>query len=562
MRIWINGKQLDTYAGSVSVTKTNNLWKFGKAEFVHTQTVKLPATNNNKDLLDFADEFRTQSSVARGFVDCLVDIDGVFEQGRLYVSGYSDGEFSVIMTFGKELQSLDVKLSEVINVSDYLVIDKTDNFKSVAAKDKDGTDVKRAFVTTNYLLTLLQGALGGIIDYNAFKHDNIGVATGYNSDNIEEVGSDLDVVISRTYNGLTESSTPSVSEKSVVSYSFNPSFVGGYDKSNLVKNALAFRAEGTTITNTYYAKLPYLIFPFDIILKFGSGCEDYAVNILADDYAGKPFTEIFKAQYGHYRTGYYGVETNVNLSNTQMTIKANTRFFICNFYDFYSSNQPDGSYITGIYYNNSGYNTFNVTFSLPLFSHAFIPDITIFNLLQLCAFSNSKLVYFDGEKYTTTDLSSIQSGNVFVADMVEVGYSVSEKAFDFAQKNYIKYKSGGQVLTYEIDNFHISDENTLLDIPFDGGDVSVAGTMQVYDDFPAFGIADGNTLSRFIATKNSIFESILANTRQVKIKFRMIYLDFVGISELDNFEYKGATLQWSSLQWSDGWCTATLQTLQ
>ena len=104
MRIWINDKQLDTYDGSLSVTKTNNLWKFGKAEFVHTQTVKIPATNNNKALLDFADEFRTQSSAARGFVDCLVDIDGVFEQGRLYVSGYEDGEFSVIITFGKELR--------------------------------------------------------------------------------------------------------------------------------------------------------------------------------------------------------------------------------------------------------------------------------------------------------------------------------------------------------------------------------------------------------------------------------------------------------------------------
>lgn len=561
MRIWINDKQLDTYEGSVSVTKANNIWKFGKAEFVHTQTVKLPATNSNKALLDFADEFRTQSSVARGFVDCLVDIDGVFEQGRLYVSGYSDGEFSVIITFGKELRSLDVKLSDVINRSDYLVIDTTDNFKSVSAKDKDGNDVKKAFVTTNYLLTLLHGALGGIIDYDAFKHDNIGVATGYNSENIEDVGSDLDVVISRTYNGLTESSTPSASDKSVVSYSFAPSFVGGYVRANIVKNALAFRAEGTTITNTYYAKLPYLMFPFDIILKFGSGCDDYAVNILSDDYVGKPFTEIFKAQYGHYRSGYDGVETNVNLSNTQMTIKANTRFFICHFYDFISSNQPDGSYITGVYYNNSGYNTFNVTFSLPLFNGNFIPDITIFNLLQLCAFAKSKLVYFDGVKYTTTDISSTQSCNVFVADIVEVGYSVSEKAFDFAQKNYIKYKSGGEVVSYDIDNLHISDEKTILDIPFDGGNVGVSGTMQVQDEFPAFGVSVGNTLNRFTPKKNINLENILANTRQVKIKFKMLYLDFVGIGELDCFQYKGATLQWSSMQWSDGWCTATLQTI-
>ena len=63
-------------------------------------------------------------------------------------------------------------------------------------------------------------------------------------------------------------------------------------------------------------------------------------------------------------------------------------------------------------------------------------------------------------------------------------------------------------------------------------------------------------------TKISGLDEFLSKTRQVKIKFRMTYLDFASIKELDNFEYKGATLQWSSLQWSDGWCTATLQTLQ
>ena len=146
MRIWINDTQLDTYEGSVSVSKTNNLWKFGKAEFVHTQTVKIPATNNSKALLDFADEFRTQSAVARGFVDCLVDIDGVFEQGRLYVSGYSDGEFSVIMTFGRELQSIDVKLSEAIKdsvIPDHLRIGETTDFMGTNLYDADGNVVKK-----------------------------------------------------------------------------------------------------------------------------------------------------------------------------------------------------------------------------------------------------------------------------------------------------------------------------------------------------------------------------------------------------------------------------------
>lgn len=561
MKIYIDGKQLDTYTNNVSVKKTNNLWKFGMAEFVHTQTVKLPATNNNKALLDFADEFRTQSAVARGFVDCLVDIDGVFEEGRLYVSGYSDGEFSVILTFGKELRSLDVKVSDVINVSDYLVIDTTDNFKSVSAKDKEGTSVKKPFVSTNYLLTLLQQAVGGIINFDDFKVDGIGIAMDGDAKDITDIGSDIGCTINREYHGLSEDSSISIKDKPAVSYELAPSFVNNYRRASTLKSALAFRAVGTDIVNTYYAKLAYLKFPFDIVLKFGSGCSDYSVNFLADNFNGKPFTEIFKAQYGHFRSGYYGEITQNDLSNTELKVPANTMFFIADFYDFYASNQSDGSFVTGIFYKDYGKNNFNVTITLPVFSYRFIPDITIYKLLQICAFASGKMVYYNGAQYVTTDLSTLQSGNTYNADVVIKWYSVSDKVFDFAQKNYIKYKSGGEVISYDIDNLHISDEKTILDIPFDGGNVGVSGTMQVQDEFPAFGVADGSTLSRFIATKNSNLERILANTRQVKIKFKMSYLDFIGIKELDNFEYKGATLQWSSMQWSDGWCTATLQTI-
>ena len=561
MRIWINDTQLDTYEGSVSVTKTNNLWKFGKAEFVHTQTVKIPATNNNKALLDFADEFRTQSSVARGFVDCLVEIDGVFEEGRLYVSGYSDGEFSVIITFGKELQSLDVKLSEVIKVGEYLVIDTTDNFKSVAAKDKDGNGVKKPFVSTNYLLTLMQKNLGSIINFDDFKVGGIGVAMDGDAKDITDIGSDIGCTINREYHGLSEDSSITISDKPAVSYELTPSFVNNYRRASTLKSALAFRAVGTDIVNTYYAKLAYLKFPFDIVLKFGSGCSDYSVNFLADNFKGKPFTEIFKAQYGHFRSGYYGEITQNDLSNTELKVPANTMFFIADFYDFYASNQSDGSFVTGIYYEDYGKNNFNVTITLPVFAYKFIPDMTIYQLLQICAFASGKMVYYNGAQYVTTDLSTLQSGKTYNADVVMKGYSVSDKVFDFAQKNYIKYKSGGEVVSYDIDNLHISDEKTILDIPFDGGNVDVSGTMQVQDGFPAFGIASGNTLSRFIATKNANLASVLANTRQVKIKFKMSYLDFIGIGEIDCFQYKGAQLQWSSIQWSDGWCTATLQTI-
>ena len=148
-------------------------------------------------------------------------------------------------------------------------------------------------------------------------------------------------------------------------------------------------------------------------------------------------------------------------------------------------------------------------------------------------------------------------------DVIAGGYSVTDKAFDYAQHNYVDFKSGGNKLDYTTNNVHLNEEKTLLTIPFDGGYYAGGGDtiFKPADGFPAIGSVQGKHF-RFNQISNiGGFNAFLQKTRQVKVKFRMSYLDFAGIKELDNFDYKGAPLQWSSLQWSDGWCTATLQTI-
>ena len=303
MRIWINDTQLDTYDGSVSVTKTNNLWKFGKAEFVHTQTVKLPATNNNKALLDFADEFRTQSAVARGFVNCLVDIDGVFEEGRLYVSGYSDGEFSVIITFGKELRSLDVKLVDAIKDSampDHLRIGASQDFVGAKLYDKDGTEVKKAAVKTNYLISLLNASGMSIIDYNAFAHTTLGIAFGVGADDVPIYDKDIPINFKRIGNSVVseEQSTTDIA------YSYNFADFPDFSKyAKVTRNAYklyVFKNTRPLTIKNYYGRIGYFQFPFDIELRFGSNANGYAVGFLdegqASTYEFIPVTQWF----GHY----------------------------------------------------------------------------------------------------------------------------------------------------------------------------------------------------------------------------------------------------------------------
>ena len=576
MRIWINDQQLDTYEGSVSVSKTNNLWKFGKAEFVHTQTVKIPATNNNKALLDFADEFRTQSSVARGFVDCLVEIDGVFEQGRLYVSGYSDGEFSVIITFGKELQSLDVKLVDAIKDSampEHLRIGASQDFVGAKLYDKDGAEVKKAAVKTNYLMSLLNASGMSMINYDVFKHTTLGIAFGVGADDVPMYDKDISVNFKR----IGDSVVSEQSGTTDVAYRYNfADFPDFAEYAKVTRNAYklyVFKQTRPLTIKNYYGRIGYYQFPFDIELRFGSNANGYAIGFLDESQASTyEFMPITQWQ-GHYinveaftvNGVASGAEISNDLSGTKILIPKNKKFVINYYTDFaYEKELISGSFVTG-YFTQGSVNDFTlqIPVSYGLFSKQFIPDITVYQLLQIIAAYNNKMLCFNGSKYTLAAVSEITGESDYQCKDVAKGITVSDKAFDFAQHNYVDYKSGGKSIDYTTNNVHLDEDKTLLQIPFDGGAVS-SGKFRLSDDFPAIGsiLPVTDLMYALNVTKISGLDEFLSTTRQVKVKFRMSYLDFVGIKELDNFEYKGATLQWSSLQWSDGWCTATLQTLQ
>ena len=576
MRIWINDQQLDTYEGSVSVSKSNNLWKFGKAEFVHTQTVKIPATNNNKALLDFADEFRTQSSVARGFVDCLVDIDGVFEDGRLYVSGYSDGEFSVIITFGKELQSLNVKLVDAIKDSampDHLRIDASQDFVGATLYDKDGAEVKKAAVKTNYLMSLLNASGMSVIDYDVFNHTTLGIAFGVGAEDVPMYDKDIPVNFRRIGNSVVSEDRNTTD----VAYTYNfadfADFAGYAKVTRDAYKLYVFKNTSPLTIKNYYGRIGYFQFPFNIELRFGSNANGYAVGFLnegkASTYEFMPVTQWF----GHYinveaftvNGVAAGEEVSDNLSGTKILIPKNQKFVINYYTEFsYDKELISGSFVSG-YFTQGSVNDFTlqIPVSYGLFSKQFIPDVTVYQLLQIIAAYNNKMLYFDGYKYTLAAVSDITDKNDYECKDVAKGITVSDKAFDFAQHNYVDYKSGGKSIDYTTNNVHLEEEKTLLTIPFDGGAVPT-GKFRLADDFPAIVSILPVTYLMYAlnVTKISGLDEFLSNTRQVKVRFKMSYLDFVSIKELDNFEYRGATLQWSSLQWSDGWCTATLQTLQ
>lgn len=574
MKIYINGKKLDTYAKSVSVKKTNNLWKFGKAEFERTQTISVPATNNNKALLDFADEFRTQSAVARGYVECLTDLDGVVKPARLYVSGYKGGDFSCILTFGKELQSLDVKLADAITVyNKSLILNEDDGFIGVNAYNKDDTPTEKVFISSNFIKTLLSNSGVSLINYGMFDFGNSGILTKYDTTDVEDTFSNIEVGLNEgTYFGLktnkSEATTP------VFSYTLNSGnplskYIETTDVPHILAEDLDYNGQTISSKVDYYGKFRYFHFQRnEAVLSFGSGCSEYSVIFLdvqrLTDGNSYPLYYLVTKQFGKYidfSRSFEGYEVHNDLSNTTITVPADTPFLIVNYLDYYLAYaQDDKSYTGGLYFYKRTF-SFNFYMQVPFFNTKLLPDITIYQFLQISTALTGRLMYFDGSKYTTTN--EITTGIVFNAKIVNSGsYDVSDKVFGFAQKNIIRYKTGDVKPTiYDVDNVHLSAEKVLFEIPFDSGE-NYSDSVKPYNDFPIYADKRGAiTCQTILLRKNPNIGNLFAKTRQVKIKFRITYLDFDDVKELDCFRYKGALLQWVDLTWSDGWCTATLQTV-
>lgn len=565
MKIYIDGKQLDTYAKSVSVKKTNNLWKFGKAEFERTQTISVPATNNNKALLDFADEFRTQSSVARGYVECMTELDGVVKPARLYVSGYKGVEFSCILTFGKELELLDKKLSEVVDFGSTPVFlgQYNGDFDVKGAYDKDGNSIERVVISNDFIVKNLNL---DFLDKDALYDGNldIGVMVDISKDDILEKSKKTPVVISRRYGGLSDDQSVLLTAyTNVLNNPYLQSFkvIEKYDgvllpNGELIPNVICQVVNNNAGTRTnYYANIEYYKFPFDVDLHFGAGNDNTILY-----YAG-----LEKLVGSRQRGGKGAVVSAAPITGKTIRIKAGEKFGIMSADDIWLNYNKDGVgavVVNGFFFNRSRISSFNIYINFPRITNDMLPDMTVFNFLQVVAAYTGKMLYFDGSKYTLTDLSNItNTPKEFKADIVSANsYEVTDKAFDFAQNNWIKSKSGIQKTWYGVQNVHLTDSKDLLTVPFDTGS-NMIGVLQLADNLPAIGNVSTKTLQVISFLRNSNLVGILKNTRQVKIRFRMPYIDFDDVAELDCFRYKGALLQWVDLMWSDGWCTATLQTV-
>ena len=565
MKIYIDGKQLDTYAKSVSVKKTNNLWKFGKAEFERTQTISVPATNNNKALLDFSDEFRTQSAVARGYVECLTELDGVLKPARLYVSGYKGGEFSCIITFGKELEILDKKLSEVVDLGSTPIFagQYAEDFDIKGAYDKDGNPIERVVVSNDFIVKNLNL---DFLDKDAFYDGNlnIGVMVDISKDDILEKSKATNIDINRRYGGLSDDESRLLpAYTNVLNNPYLQSFkvIEKYDGVHLPNGELIPDVICQVVNNNlgtriyYYANVEYYQFPFDVDLYFGQGNDN---TIL---YYDELYELVGIKQRGISDT----IVSAAPITGRKIRISAGTKFGIMSADDILLNYNPDGVgavVVNGFFFDRSPISSFNIDINFPRLTNDMLPDITVFNFFQVIGAYTGKMLYFDGSKYTLTDLSNItNTPKEYNADIVAANsYEVKDKAFEFAQNNWIKSKSGIQYTWYGVQNVHLSDNKDLLTVPFDTGS-NMIGVLHVADSLPAAGQISTKTLHVISFSRNANLVDILENTRQVKIKFRMPYIDFDDVAELDCFRYKGALLQWADLTWSDGWCTATLQTV-
>ena len=201
-----------------------------------------------------------------------------------------------------------------------------------------------------------------------------------------------------------------------------------------------------------------------------------------------------------------------------------------------------------------------------------LPDITFVDILKIYANLFRCGINYDATTNTVSffNFNFDRSQAIDLTDIVIAEKSVDRTFLNYAQKNYIDFKSEDYVkererTTYEINNESAAEEKTLYTIPFSEGVKSVAGAVEVYDfetvknEDNSFtykrkskqgticvasktaGETDLKHISKLYEhfTVGDLLKPIIENSTTVVLQVKMTVKTFLNIRNTDTFKYKG-----------------------
>lgn len=189
-----------------------------------------------------------------------------------------------------------------------------------------------------------------------------------------------------------------------------------------------------------------------------------------------------------------------------------------------------------------------------------LPDITFIELLKIFAAVSGRVLAYDDARGIYFDEVSFSDWGVKEIGKITKRGEVKRVFSDYVKRNIIDYKSEDGILfpistAYTINNDNLSDEKTLMTIPFSEGEQNKDYPMQVYivaqSEEPTLASDAGEDvlLQRVQLPKNNNIQALCDASTQIKIDARMPLLTYDGIKPdtallVDNSQYLWTDRSW------------------
>ena len=195
-----------------------------------------------------------------------------------------------------------------------------------------------------------------------------------------------------------------------------------------------------------------------------------------------------------------------------------------------------------------------------------VPKVTLLDIIKTYANLLHCGVVYDKDTNTISFFDfAFNKGNAKKLEGKVVSLkSIDRRFLDYAQLNMVKYKSEEYVISpgsidYPINNITLDEEKVLFTIPFNDGDITATGELQIKDfdvsvdpnkktsKIDTICIANNNTNGvylKHISQLSAIYEipntidNIIKNSTTVKMKVKMTNAEFLDIKNTDCFEYR------------------------
>ena len=585
MQLLCNGVFVDLYENTkIQFTHDNPLFAFDSLKCERTTQFKLPTTKKNDRIFALARiPAYPGEGMRRKFAAQLQD-GQVIKNGYLYVSAYDGKDYAAVFVTG-ELIGLQ-KIRDAGKIANFWHPPGSIVWSNANVKDANTYAGQQSFALTRYKTNDMP------------CHPSFDLSDVMNYAYQAITGHGLTVPRQRGFR-LIPKELPTMPKMSVtityagtgVDYddSYQPAQYANVmtisDGAQIIQqqDLVLLIGVGGSSMQWKYLKLHQFVPRQSIIITFPSDFpSDYYLMSIEDkgvDGSDPEYNYLSPAWFlggysFHQKTGGGTVSSGTPLAGRSVEIPSGTPFMILS--DDAYEYQPSPFNWNGFRWINSETYTYNldgiviegkdIAVGDTVRAMDILPDITLVELFKIYAYCVGKVLMYDetnGVSFDDMDFSSWQVVNI--SDKLTKRGEVSRKFGDYAQHNYIRFKSGGdvpvnQTITqeYTVDNDNLERAKDIGTIPYSEGSIDVDGGYTVarfdaedttkhklYADGIMFCGAAACGL-RMSLPKNAGLQALCDASTQIQVSARLTSLEYDRITPKTLIYLDGTEYVWTS----------------